>query len=263
MTKNYDYEFGPGGIHEWPADLDVAEKLLQAAPYEKSSADCLDDDFFSEYLAHLDKHLFEDFPEDEAYELAEAAVKARQELFKDAVNWPLPYLVASAVYKMLSTEGEEIHMISDLWDELLWPFLCFDEPLFGMLRAKGWGKIYRKEIREGFKLQLRFEIGGLTTNELMWGNDKDKPWLALQDFASHIYAEDLLRCLDLVGIDPDRAHSAVDKVFKLQSLIPLYRVLSDDPSLTIASNVTTRVTVVRRRHRGEEGETKSPNKPSV
>ena len=263
MIKDYNEEFGPGGIYAWPADLDVAGRLLEAAPCEKSSADCLDDDFFSEYLDHLDDHIFEEFPEEEAYELAEAARKFRQELFKDATEWPLPCLVASAVYNILSTETEQIHMISNLWRELFWPFLCFDEPLSDMVKSKGWGKTYRKELREGFKLQLRFEIHGLTGNRLMWGNDKDKPWLTCQYFASHIYAEDVLRCLDLVGVDPALAHSAVDKVFKLQSLTPLYRVLSDDPSLTIASNVTTPATVVRRRHRGEEGEIKSPNKPST
>ncbi len=104
------------------------EGSLKPPPYEKSSADCLDDDFFYEYLNHLDDHIFEEYPEKEAYELAEATAKSRQKLFKDARDWPLPYLVASAVYKMLSTEGKQIHMISHLWRELLWPFLSFDEP---------------------------------------------------------------------------------------------------------------------------------------
>ena len=229
MTKDYDQEFGPGGPYYWPADLDVAGRLLEAAPYEKSSADCLDDDFFSEYLDHLDHHFFEDFPEDEAYELAEAARKSRQELFKDATDWPLPCLVASAVYHILSTEAEQIHMISDLWRELFWPFLFFDEPLSDMVKAKGWGKVYRKEIREGFKLQLRFEIRGLTGNRLMWGSDNDKPWLTCEDFTSHIYSEDIVRCLAFVGIDRGLADSAVDQVFELQSLAPLYDVLSDQP----------------------------------
>ena len=264
MTKNYDQEFGPNGIYGWPACLDIAERLLEAAPYAESSADCLNDDFFSEYLDYLDKHLFEDYPEEEAYELAEAARKSRQELFKDATKWPLPYLVASAIYKILSTEAERIHIIDNLWRDLFWPFLSFDEPVFDMLQAKGWGKIYRKEIREGFKLQLRFEIRGLTGNRVMWGSDKDKPWLTREGFASHIYPEDLLRCLHLVGIDPGRAHSAVDKVFKLHSFTPLYRVLSYNPSSTCA-------TVVRHKHRdeegrgeegkGEKGETKSLKKP--
>ena len=222
------------------------KKLLEAAPYEKSSADCLDDDFFYEDLDHLADYIFEEYPEEEASELAEAAVKARQELFKDAVNWPLPCLVASAVYKMLSTEGEEIHMIGYFWDELLWPFLFFDEPLSDMVKAKGWGEIYRKELREGFKWQLRFEIHGLTNHRLLWGSGKDKPWLTREDFASHICAEDILRCLDLVGVDPALAHLAVDKVFKLQSLTPLYRVLSYKSS-------STRPTGFRRRRRGRGG----------
>ena len=64
----------------------------------------------------------------------------------------------------------------------------------------------------------------------MWGSDEGKPWFTCKRFTSHIYSEDVLRCLDLVGIDPGLAHSAVDQVFKLQSLVPLYDVLSDDPS---------------------------------
>lgn len=233
MTRNYDYEFGPEGTFAWPGCLEVAGRLLDAAPYEKSSADCLDHNFFYEDLDHLDNHIFEEYPEEEAYELAEAAKKSRQELFKDARDWPLPCLVASAVYKILSTEGEEIHMISYLWRELLWPFLCFGEPLSDMVKAKGWGEIYRNEMREKFKLQLRFEIHGLTGHRLLWGSDKDKPWLTREGFASHIYPKNVLRCLDLVGVDPALAHSAVDKVFKLQSLTPLYDVLSDDHSSTV------------------------------
>ena len=125
------------------------EGSLKPPPYEKSSADCLDDDFFYEYLNHLDDHIFEEYPEKEAYELAEATAKSRQKLFKDARDWPLPYLVASAVYKMLSTEGKQIHMISHLWRELLWPFLSFDEPFSDMVKAKGWGKPTGKSFERG------------------------------------------------------------------------------------------------------------------
>ena len=265
MIKDYDQEFGPGGIFTWPGNLDVAKRFIEAALEAKSSADCLNDAFFYRYLSSLDEHLFDDYPEDEAYELVETAAKDRQQLFREARNWPLPYLVASAMYHILSTEAEEIHMISNSWDYFFWLFLSFDEPLFGMLKAKGWDKIYRNEIREGFKLRLRYEIRGLTLNRLRWGSDKDepkdKPWFTCEGFTSHFYSEDVLRCLDLVGIDPGRAHLAVDKVFKLQSLTPLYRVLYHDPSLTPA-------TVVRRRHRseegrGEEGETESLKKPSA
>ncbi len=258
MTKNYDQQFGPGKVNKWPASLDIAERFLEAAPYAKSSADCLNNYFFSEYLDHLDRHFFDEFPEQEAHKLVEEARKHRQELFEEAKMWPLPCLVASAVYHILSTETEQIHMISNLWRQLLWPLLVFDEPLFDMLRAKSWGKIYRKEIREGFKLQLRFEIRGLTGNRLMWGSDKDqskekledqfkeKPWLTRRGFASHVYPEDLLRCLDLVGIDPGRARSAVEKVFRLQSLTPLYRVLSYKPSSSLPTSFV-------RRCRDEEG----------
>ncbi len=262
--EDYNHEFGPEGTFAWPSDLDVAERFIEAAPYAKSGPDCLTDYFFYEYLDCIDAPLFYEYPEEEALQLAEAAAKARQELFKDARDWPLPCLVASAVYKMLSAETEQIHMIRDLWGDLFWLFLCFDQPLSDMVKAKGWGKIYRKEIREGFKLQLWCDIRGFTGTRLMWGSDKDRPWLTRKNIASHIYAEDVLRCLDLVGVDPALAHSAVDKVFKLQSLTPLYDVFSDDP-------FSTRATVVKGREKGEEGsgkevkseegETKNPKKP--
>ena len=234
MTKNYDQEFGPGGIYAWPGCLDVAERFIESVPYAKSSPDYLNDDFFYEYLDCLDAHFFRHYQGEEGQELAEElaaeAAKARQELFRDARNWPLPYLVASATYKILSARDEGVYMITRLGDCFFWLFLCFDEPLFDMLRAKGWGKIYRNEMREGFQFRLSFEMRGLTVNRLMWGSDKGKPWLTCKGFTSHIYSEDVLRCLDLIGIDPGLAHSAVDQVFKLQSLVPLYDVLSDDPS---------------------------------
>ena len=54
------------------------------APWKKSSSDCLTEDFFEECLADLEEELFENYPYDEASELKEAALKERQELFKDA-----------------------------------------------------------------------------------------------------------------------------------------------------------------------------------
>lgn len=250
MIKNYDQEFGPGGCYTWPDDLNMAERFIRAALCAKSSPDCFYDDFF-----YGDEEVSQ-YQEDEALELAEAVAKRKQELFIDARNWPLLYVVASAVYHILSTKAENTYVLTRFWYYFFWLFLSFDEPLFDMLKAKGWDKIYKKEIREGFKSRLWYEIRGLTGNELMWGNDKDQPWLTCRSFASHIYPEDVLRCLDLVGIDPDLAHSAVDKVFKSQSLTPLYDVLSDDPSSMPA-------TVVKGSHKGEEGEAGSPKKPSA
>ena len=255
MTKNYDQEFGPGGIYAWPGCLDVAERFIESVPYAKSGPDYLDDDFFYEYLDFLDAELFDEHPEEEALKLAKAAAKARQELFRDARNWPLPYLVASATYKILSARDEGVYMITRLGDCFFWLFLCFDEPLFDMLRAKDWGKIYRNEMRKGFKSHLRLQIDGLTVKELMWGSDEGKPWFTCKRFTSHIYSENVLRCLDLIGIDPGLAHLAVDQVFQLQSLVPFYDVLSDDSSSMPA-------TFVGGRHRDEQEETENPNKLS-
>ncbi len=118
-------------------------------------------------------------------------------------------------------------MSYNVWRHFLWLCLLYNEPLFGMLREKGWDKLYKNKIREGFKSQLSFEIQGLAGHRIMWSSDKDKPWFACRYFISHICPEDVLRCLDLVGIDRDLAQSAVDQIFKLQSLTPFYDVLLD------------------------------------
>ena len=246
MINNYDQEFGPGGAYAWPADLDVAESFIEVAPEAKSSADCLDDDFFYQQLDYLD--VYDDDDEDSGdddelwAELAKEAARSRQELFKDAINWSLPCLVTSATYKLLSAKEKRVHTITRFWDCFLWLFLSFDEPLFNMLQAKGWNKMYRNEIREGFKSQLVLEIYGHmgVANRILWSSDKDKPWFTRKYLTSRVYPKDVLRCLDLVGIDPDLAHSAVNQVFKLQSLTPFYDVLFDNPSLIPAIPVNVR-----------------------
>ena len=83
----YDRLFADGGVYAWPADpdVDVAERFLEFAPGEKSSWDCLNDEFF-ENLNYLDQYLFDELPEDEAEELTKTAAKSRQELFKEAIN---------------------------------------------------------------------------------------------------------------------------------------------------------------------------------
>ena len=50
VRKCIDQEFGLGGAYAWPSDVDVAEGLVRVAPTQKSSADCLTDDFFSHTL---------------------------------------------------------------------------------------------------------------------------------------------------------------------------------------------------------------------
>ena len=196
-----------------------------------------------------------DFDEDEIDDLVEAKITSTQELFHDAKNWPLPYLVASAVYHILSKDTEMSHNL--VGTDFLWLFLLFDEPLFDMLRGKGWDKIYKNSIRKGFKWQLILEIQGLTGHRLLWSSDKDKPWFTCDYFTSHVYPEDVLRCLDLVGIDRDLAHLAVDQMFKLQSLTPFYDVLLDNPSLMAALLVNVR------RYKGEEEGTESSKKSSA
>ena len=240
MNQNYDDIFGPGGAYAWPADLDVAKDFIRAAPGEKSSADCLNDWFFSHMLGFDQEYDGLDFDKEEIDDLVEAKITSTQQLFHDAKNWPLPYLVASAVYYIVSENTEEIHMIYHVWHDFLWLFLFFDEPLFDMVKGKGWDKIYKNNIREGFKRQLRFEIQGLTGHRLLWSSDEGKPWFTPKTFTPRIYPEDVLRCLDLVGVDRDLAHLAVDQMFKLQSLKPFYDVLIDNSSLIAADLVKIR-----------------------
>jgi hypothetical protein len=223
MNKNYDQEFGPGGTYAWPSDLSVAKGLIEVAPTEKSSGDCLSNYFFHRFLGS-EHDEFLAFYEDEARTSAEAKARSRQELCKDARNWPLPYLVTSAVYKILSKNTE---MSYNVWRHFLWLCLLYNEPLFGMLREKGWDKLYKNNIREGFKSQLRFEIKDLTGHTIIWSGEKGKTWFTCTSFTSYAYPEDVLRSLDLVGIDRDIAQSAVDQVFKLQSLTPFHDVLLD------------------------------------
>jgi hypothetical protein len=226
INKNYNQEFGPGGAYTWPSDQSVAMAFIEAVPWAKSSSDCLNEYFFYEILGYkqnLDQFLDSD-NEDQDQALEEAEAYTQQQMFQHARSWPLPYLVTSAVYEILSKDAR-MHPYD--WSRFFWVFLLFDEPLFGMLQEKGWDKMYQNSIREGFKSKLKFETKGLTNRVLIWGNDGNKPWFTCRNFPSHICPENVLRCLDLIGIDQNFAQSAVDQVFKLQSLTPFYDVLLD------------------------------------
>lgn len=107
-------------MYRWPACLEVAKRFLEAAVYANSTAECLDDYFFFEYLDSFDQHLFYDYPEDEALELIKATAKSRQELFKELRKWSLDDLVASAVYFILSTEN--ISIPYRCWSSFFWLF---------------------------------------------------------------------------------------------------------------------------------------------
>lgn len=82
-------------------------------------------------------------------------------------------------------------------------------------------------------MRLELEIRGLTFDKLIWGSS----WFTCTDFPLRIYPENILKCLRLVDIDRSLANSAVEQIFKLKSLTPLYNVLSDDSFLMSASVV--------------------------
>lgn len=174
MTIDYDQEFEPNGMYSWPGCVDVAEGFIKVAPCEKFSPDCFTEDFFDWCLDRLEEDLLEDYLEEEVYEMKKAAVKERQELFKEVKTWTL---VASAVYKILSTEAERLYIISG---DLLWLFLSFDKPLLDMFQSKGWDKKHQDELRKGFRHILRFEIDSLKIDSLrdhrlLWGSDNERP----------------------------------------------------------------------------------------
>jgi hypothetical protein len=104
-----------------------------------------------------------------------------------------------------------------------------------VLRLEGWNKKHQNDLRENFKLKLTLEIGPFAVKTFLWSSDTDKkrPWFMLRGFTQHIYPEDVLRCLDLVGIDQTLARWAVDEVFNLHSLAPFLAVLSDDRSAVL------------------------------
>ena len=218
MAIDCHKEFGPNGRYPWPGCLDVADKVIIRAPYAKSSSDCLTEEFFDRCLDRFENELLEEYPKEEVYEMKRAAVKEKQELFKDVRGWPLPCLVTSAMHYRLSTK-KTYHMISD---EFLWLFLSFDKPLFDMLRAEGWDKKYQNNLRENFKFKLTLEIGPFAVKTLLWSSDTDKerPWFMCEGFTQHFYSEDVLRCLYLVGIDQTRAHWAVDEDVQVKKPCP-------------------------------------------
>ena len=223
MAKNYDHYFGPNSRYSWPGCIDIAEGLIKVAPCKKSSSDCLTEDFFEECLANLEKELFENYPYDEALELKEAALKERQELFKNARDWSLSCLVTSAVYYRFSTNAEKTYRISG---DLFCLFLSFDKPLLDMFRSKGWDKKYQNKLRSAFRSTIIFDF---TSNRLLWGSNNMRPWFTRKGFTRRIYSEDLLRCLDLIGIDQTLARWGVDEMFKLHNLTPFWAVSYNDP----------------------------------
>ena len=85
-------------------------------------------------------------------------------------------------------------------------------------------------MREEFKWALKFQINVSSVVKFIGDSDNGKPWFTCVGFTSHIYPQDVLKCLNLVGIDQGLAQSAVDDMFELQNLTPLYNILCDDPS---------------------------------
>ena len=56
-----------------------------------------------------------------------------------------------------------------------------------------------------------------------------RPWFTRKGFTRRIYPENVLRCLDLIGIDQTLARWAVDEMFKVHNLTPFWAVSYNDP----------------------------------
>ena len=227
MTKNYDQDFGPGGVYAWPGNLEEAEKVTERAPEAESSSYLLNDRFISLYSGDAQ------WLGKEGAKLLRVAEAERRKLFKDAMDWPMPCLVTSAVYFTLSrdvdlyTPWTRDWMVETFWHNFFWLFLFFDEPLVDMFRRNGWNKVYRSELRDGFQHALREWCSQLSP-QLLWRGDKAKPWAVHKVKNQPIYREDFLRCLKVVEVDQTDAELAVNKIFELETLEPLYDLFSND-----------------------------------
>ena len=149
-----DKEFGPGGLYPWPGNLQEATQVMDYALHVASSSICIDDDLF--FVDHADdgwlSQEYWDTEEeyDQEWEMLWAAESEREKLFKDAMDWPMPCLVTSAIYFTLSrdvdlyTPWEREMNVRIFWHNFFWLFLFFDEPLVDMFRRNGVGQGVQK-----------------------------------------------------------------------------------------------------------------------
>ena len=122
-------------------------------------------------------------------------------------------------------------MVALFWSQFFWLISAFDDPLVEMLQSKGWDKVHRSELRDGFQYVIR-KWCSQRSPQLVWRGGKRRPQVVLTTINKGakrcIYRKDFLRCLQFVGVDQIDAELAVKKMFELQTLEPLYYLFSND-----------------------------------
>lgn len=217
-----DQDFGVGAPYAWPGCAFEAEQLLRVCVESKSSSEALDCEFF----------LCDDYDSD-------IIDLDRQERFKRAKEWPLPYLVTSAIFHILAeadARSKELALINNLdaprgihdfvWYPLFIPFLAFNEPLVNMVQRNNWFEPNKEAIRQAFRSHVDSLLfyDTLVENNLgiEWSDPQETNWFESKVVGGKTYPEDLLRCLHLFGVNETVANLTVDNVFKTESLAPFY-----------------------------------------
>ena len=213
-----DSEFGKGGPYAWPGDIHEARRFLPRCADLKSSADYLECDFYN----------------------ADDVDDVR-ERFKDVVEWPLPYLVASAAYYFLAWRNRTAEKLCNVgridafdWKNLFFLLVVIGEPLFEMIKRNGWAELNKEFIREGFRQRLRLVIGlndpRSQYRQIRWFHERGASWFQVDDregevYLGKCYPENLLGCLALTTTNKTVARLAVREVFKTETLYPFYTAL--------------------------------------
>ena len=213
-----DSEFGKGGPYAWPGDIHEARRFLPRCADLKSSADYLECDFYN----------------------ADDVDDVR-ERFKDVVEWPLPYLVASAAYYFLAWRNRTAEKLCNVgridafdWKNLFFLLVVIGEPLFEMIKRNGWAESNKESIREGFRQRLKLVIGlndpRSQYRQIRWFHERGASWFQVDDregevYLGKCYPENLLGCLALTTTNKTVARLAVREVFKTETLDPFYNAL--------------------------------------
>ena len=222
-----DKEFGTGGPYAWPGNFEEADEFLDVCTLIESSGECLE---------------FEFYEEEDAEDV--------RERFKGVTEWPLPYLVASAVYCFLAWRnrmGERIWNVGRIeafdWKKLFSVLLTVGEPLFEMIKRNGWAELNKESIKEGFvrylQLVIRLDDRKSQYMQIQWFHEKEGSWFQIGAKKGRVFSKNLLGCLALAGVNETVARLAVREVFETETLYPFYTALLSATDTDFAASPST------------------------
>ena len=198
-----DNQFGRGAPYAFPGDIQEAGKFLTLCTFIESSSECLEREFYEE--------------ED---------TEDVRECFKNATEWPRPYLVASAAYHFLAWTSK---IDAFDWKKLFYVLLTVGEPLFEMIHRNKWADPNRESIRKGFKMELESVIElddrKCPYSKIQWFHEGGASWFQFGTQKGRVSPENLLGSLKLVGTNETVARLAVREVFETETLYPFYTAL--------------------------------------